>query len=195
VDVTAPDPHFRLWGLLRPVRWPLAVVVGLVAADALATISVPALYQRGVDHGVRVGVESAVWIAAGIGALVILADWAVIFTQTKLTARVGETVLYGLRVRSYAHLQRLGLDYFERELAGKIMTRMTTDVDALSTFLQTGLATAVVSALTLVGISAALLLTDVSLALYALAVLPVLAVATVVFGGSRRARTPRLGSS
>lgn len=61
------------------------------------------------------------------------------------------------------------------------MTRMTTDVDALSTFLQTGLATAVVSALTLVGISVALLVIDVSLALYALAVLPVLVVATVVF--------------
>jgi ATP-binding cassette subfamily B protein len=181
MDVTAPDPHFRLRGLLRPVRWLLAVVIGLVAADALAAIAIPVLYQQGVDHGVRVGVESAVWTAAAIGALVILADWAVIFTQTKLTARVGETVLYALRVRSYAHLQRLGLDYFERELSGKIMTRMTTDVDALSTFLQTGLATAVVSALTLVGISAALLITDGSLALYALAVLPVLAVATVVF--------------
>ena len=62
-------------------------------------------------------------------------------------------MLFGLRVRSYAHLQRLGLDYYERELSGRIMTRMTTDVDALSTFLQTGVATAVVSVLTVVGIS------------------------------------------
>jgi ATP-binding cassette subfamily B protein len=180
-DVTAPDPEFRLWDLLRPVRWLLAVVIALVAADALASIALPALYQQGVDHGVRVGVESAVWAAAGIGALVILADWLVIFVNTKLTARVGETVLYALRVRSYAHLQRLGLDYYERELSGKIMTRMTTDVDALSTFLQTGLSTAVVSVLTLVGISAALLITDGALALYALAVLPILVVATVIF--------------
>ncbi|NED65159.1 ABC transporter ATP-binding protein, partial [Streptomyces sp. SID10244] len=59
--------------------------------------------------------------------------------------RAGERVLFGLRVRSYAHLQRLGLDYYERELSGRIMTRMTTDVDALSTFLQTGLSTAVVA--------------------------------------------------
>ncbi|HEV7974233.1 ABC transporter ATP-binding protein [Amycolatopsis sp.] len=180
-DVTAPDPNFRLWGLLRPVRWPLLVVIFMVAADAAAAIALPALYQQGVDKGVRLGVESAVWIAAGIGALVIAADWFVLFMNTKLTARVGETVLYSLRVRSYAHLQRLGLDYFERELSGKIMTRMTTDVDALSTFLQTGLSTAVVSVLTLFGISAALLITDSSLALYALAVLPILAVATVIF--------------
>jgi ATP-binding cassette subfamily B protein len=181
LDVTAPDPTFRLSALLRPVRWPLIVVIALVAADALAAIALPALYQQGVDHGVRVGVESAIWVASGIGALVILVDWLAIYAQTKMTARVGETVLYALRVRSYAHLQRLGLDYFERELSGKIMTRMTTDVDALSTFLQTGLATAVVSVLTLVGISGALLLTDGALALYALAVLPILAVATYFF--------------
>nr|WP_166640394.1 ABC transporter ATP-binding protein [Amycolatopsis sp. SID8362] len=181
VDVTAPDPGFRLARLLRPVRWPLAVVIGLVAADALASIALPALYQFGVDHGVRVGVEWLVWLAAGIGALVIAADWLVVFAQTRLTSRVGETVLYSLRVRSYAQLQRLGLDYYERELSGKIMTRMTTDVDALSTFLQTGLATAVVSALTLAGIAVALLVTDAGLALFALAMVPVLAVATVIF--------------
>ncbi|WP_410670467.1 ABC transporter ATP-binding protein [Amycolatopsis sp. cmx-4-68] len=181
VDVTAPDPRFRLAGLLRPVRWPLTLVVGLVAADALASIALPGLYQFGVDHGVRTGVEWMIWLAAGIGAVVIAADWLVVFAQTRLTSRVGETVLYALRVRSYAHLQRLGLDYYERELSGKIMTRMTTDVDALSTFLQTGLATAVVSALTLAGITAALLVTDAGLALFALAMVPVLAVATVIF--------------
>ncbi|MBP2178642.1 ABC transporter ATP-binding protein [Amycolatopsis magusensis] len=181
MDVTAPDPRFRLAGMLRPVRWLLAGVVALVAADAGASIALPALYQQGVDRGVVAGSATAIWVVAGIGALVIALDWLVIAAQTRLTARSGETVLYALRVRSYAHLQRLGLDYYERELSGKIMTRMTTDVDALSTFLQTGLATAVVSALTLVGISVALLVIDVSLALYALAVLPVLVVATVVF--------------
>ncbi|WP_425341956.1 ABC transporter ATP-binding protein [Amycolatopsis coloradensis] len=180
-DVTAPEPKFRLGRLLRPVRGPLAVVIGLVAADALATIAMPALYQYGIDSGVRAGAEAVIWLAAGIGALVILTDWLVVYLQTKMTARVGETVLYSLRVRSYAHLQRLGLDFYERELSGKIMTRMTTDVDALSTFLQTGVAQAVVSALTLAGIAAALMITDIGLAAYALAVLPILIVATVIF--------------
>ncbi|MEV6912098.1 ABC transporter ATP-binding protein [Amycolatopsis sp. NPDC051071] len=180
-DVTAPEPKFRLARLLKPVRGPLAVVIGLVAADALATIAMPALYQYGIDNGVRTGLEAVIWLVAGIGALVIVADWLAIYLQTKMTARVGETVLYSLRVRSYAHLQRLGLDFYERELSGKIMTRMTTDVDALSTFLQTGVAQAVVSALTLAGIAAALMITDIGLAAYALAVLPILIVATVIF--------------
>jgi ATP-binding cassette subfamily B protein len=181
IDPTAADPRFSLSRLLRPVRWLLAGVVTLVGLNALATLSVPALYRYGVDEGVAAGVESAVLLAAAVGAAVIAVDWLVIAAQTRLTARAGESVLYLLRVRSYSHLQRLGLDYYERELAGKIMTRMTTDVDALSTFLQTGLATAVVSVLTLVGIGGALLVTDVSLALYALAVLPILLAATVVF--------------
>lgn len=181
VDITAADPGFRLSRLLKPVRWPLVAVIALVAADALASLALPALYQRGVDHGVQPGVVSVIWLMAGIGAIVVAADWFVVRGQTRLTARVGETVLYSLRVRSYAHLQRLGLDYYERELSGKIMTRMTTDVDALSTFLQTGLATAVVSVLTLVGITVALLVTDASLALYALALLPVLLASTVIF--------------
>ncbi|WP_186382732.1 ABC transporter ATP-binding protein [Amycolatopsis rhizosphaerae] len=180
-DVTAPDPGFRLGRLLRPVRGLLTAVIVLVGLDALASIALPSLYQQGVDHGVRPGVESVIWLMAAIGAAVITLDWLVIAVQTRLTARAGETVLYSLRVRSYAHLQRLGLDYYERELSGKIMTRMTTDVDALSTFLQTGLAQAVISALTLTGISAALLITDASLAAYALSVLPILIIATVVF--------------
>lgn len=180
-QVTTPDPGFRLSRLLRPVRGLLTAVIVLVGLDAGASIALPALYQQGVDHGVRPGVAWAIWLAAGIGALLVVADWGAINAQTRITARAGETVLYSLRVRSYAHLQRLGLDFYERELAGRIMTRMTTDVDALSTFLQTGLAQAVISALTLVGISTALLFTDLSLALYALAMLPILAVATMIF--------------
>ena len=71
----------------------------------------------------------------------VLADWLVQSAETRLTGRTGERLLYTLRVKIFAHLQRLGLDYYERELSGRIMTRMTTDVDALSTFLQTGLVT------------------------------------------------------
>jgi ATP-binding cassette subfamily B protein len=120
-------------------------------------------------------------IAALIGVGVVAADAFVVAAQTVTTSRAGESLLYLLRVRSYAHLQRLGLDYYERELSGRIMTRMTTDVDALSTFLQTGLAQAVVSLLTVGGVAVALLVTDLALGLVALAVVPILVVATVVF--------------
>ncbi|HTF46821.1 MAG TPA: ABC transporter ATP-binding protein [Pseudonocardia sp.] len=181
VDPTAPDPGFALRRLLRPVRMLLALSVLLVGADAAASVAYPSLARLAVDGGIIGQAPAVLAMAAGLGLLVVAANWLAAWAQTLVTARAGESVLYLLRVRSYAHLQRLGLDYYERELAGRIMTRMTTDVDALSTFLQTGLVQAVVSLLTVLGVSVALLLTDIGLAGIALAAMPVLILATVVF--------------
>ncbi|GLZ48755.1 ABC transporter [Actinomycetospora sp. NBRC 106375] len=180
-DPTAPDPRFRLAGLLRPVRWALALVVLFVALDAAATVAFPSLARLAVDGGIQGGSLDVLWLAVGLGLVVVAVDWLVVAAQTVLTARVGEGRLFLLRTRSFAHLQRLGLDFYERELGGRIMTRMTTDVDALSSFLQTGLAQAVVAVLTIVGVAVALLVTDLELALVSLAVMPVLIVATVIF--------------
>ncbi|PWK84274.1 ATP-binding cassette subfamily B protein [Lentzea atacamensis] len=180
-DPQAPDPSFRLARLLRPVRWALAAVAALVVLDALVGMGLPALVRLGVDGGVVTGTTSTLWQAVAMGVGLVVIGWLTTTGSTVFAARLGERLLYLLRVRSYAHLQRLGLDYYEREMAGRIMTRMTTDVDALSTFLQTGLVTAVISLITVVGITAALVITDASLALIALSVLPLLAVATVIF--------------
>ncbi|GAA1343828.1 ABC transporter ATP-binding protein [Catellatospora bangladeshensis] len=180
-DPRAPDPGFRLRTLLRPVRWTMLGVGGLLLVDSALAVLLPNLVRLGVDQGVVGGATGRLWLACAIGLVLVGLGWASSAAGAVVTSRVGERLLYLLRVRSYAHLQRLGLDYYEREMAGRIMTRMTTDVDALSSFLQTGLTTFVISVLTVVGIAVALVVTDASLALVALAVLPVLAVATVVF--------------
>ncbi|MGE0300874.1 MAG: ABC transporter ATP-binding protein, partial [Pseudonocardia sp.] len=180
-DPTTPDPAFRLARLLRPVRWLLALTILLVSLDAAATLAFPSIARVAVDGGITARDPAVLLGAVGLGLAVVGLGWLVVAAQTVVTARAGESLLYLLRVRSYAHLQRLGLDYYERELSGRIMTRLTTDVDSLSAFLQTGLAQAVVSVLTVVGVAVALLLTDAELALVALAVLPVLVVATLVF--------------
>jgi ATP-binding cassette subfamily B protein len=181
IDPTLDDPRFRLANLLRPVRWALTLAFVLVAVDALASVALPVLIRDGVDDGVSVHRLTAVWVLSGIAFAVVLIDWLVLSRQTVTATRAGETVLYQLRTRSYAHLQRLGLDYYERELGGRIMTRMTTDVDALSSFLQTGLVTAVISVLTVLGMAVAMVVIDPSLALTALCTLPIVIVATVIF--------------
>jgi ATP-binding cassette subfamily B protein len=180
-DPAAPDPGFRFARLLRPVRGLLTLSVLLVGLDALTTLAFPTVARFAVDAGITAGSPPALWTAVLLGVGLVGLGWVVVAAQTVATARAGESLLYLLRVRSYAHLQRLGLDYYERELSGRILTRMTTDVDALSTFLQTGLAQAVVSVLTVAGVAAALLLTDPALALVALAVLPPLVAATLWF--------------
>ncbi len=90
-------------------------------------------------------------------------------------------MLYTLRARTFAHLQRLSLDYYDKEMGGRIMTRMTTDVEALAQLLQQGLLLALTSIVSCVGVVVILLVLDVRLALAAFAVLPVLAVLTVWF--------------
>ncbi|MCX5075312.1 ABC transporter ATP-binding protein/permease [Streptomyces sp. NBC_00513] len=184
VDETRAASAEESYGLRRLLGgfWaPLAISLGLVALDAGAGLLLPILIRHGIDQGVEQAALGAVWVASGLALLVVIGQWAAQFAETRMTGRTGERVLYALRVKIFAQLQRLGLDYYERELTGKIMTRMTTDVDALSTFLQTGLVTAVVSVFTFLGILVALLVLDVELALIVFATLPVLVVGTIVF--------------
>ncbi|QIS05963.1 ATP-binding cassette domain-containing protein [Nocardia brasiliensis] len=177
-----PDPRFRLGRLLRPVRWLILTTLALLALDALIGVGFPPIVRHAIDAGVGKTDTSALGLAAVLGVLLVAAGWLVGAASTLITARTGERMLYGLRIRSYAHLQRLGLDFYERELSGRIMTRMTTDLDSLSTFLQTGLATSLVGALTFAGIAVALLVIDVSLgAVVLLVTLPPLVLATVLF--------------
>ncbi|MFJ9596423.1 ABC transporter ATP-binding protein [Streptomyces virginiae] len=177
----AAEESYGLRRLLKGFWAPLVISLVLVAVDAGAGLLLPILIRHGIDQGVEQAVLGAVWAAAGLALAVVVAQWAAQFAETRMTGRTGERVLYSLRVKIFAQLQRLGLDYYERELTGKIMTRMTTDVDSLSTFLQTGLVTAVVSVFTFFGILVALLVLDVELALIVFATLPVLVVGTIVF--------------
>ncbi|MET8184384.1 ABC transporter ATP-binding protein [Streptomyces sp. NPDC005246] len=176
-----PEESYGLRRLLHGFGLPLLVSLALVAVDAGMSLLLPVLIRHGIDQGVTQMAIGAVWAASAIALLVVLAQWAAQIGETRMTGRTGERVLYSLRLKIFAQLQRLGLDYYERELTGRIMTRMTTDIDALSTFLQTGLVTAFVSVVTFFGIMVALLVLDVELALVVFATLPVLVIGTFFF--------------
>ena len=177
----AGDRHFTLRRLLRPLA--AALIIGLVldGLDAVAGLALPALVRNGIDHGVEAKAFGAIVLVSLIGLAIVLADWLINRAETMVVGRNGERLLYTLRVKLFAQLQRLGLDFYEREMSGRILTRMTTDVDALSTFLQTGLVTMVSSVLTFFGVLAALLIINLRLGLAVLCIFPVLIVATLVF--------------
>jgi ATP-binding cassette subfamily B protein len=177
----SPDPNFSLTRLLKPFA--IALTAGLIldGLDALAGIALPWLMRGGIDHGISVKAFHYIILISIVALAIVLADWVVNAIQTVVVGRNGERLLYTLRVKIFAHLQRLGLDFYEREMTGRIMTRMTTDVDAMSTFLQTGLITMLNSGLTFVGVLIALLFINVRLGLILFSVLPVLVIATVIF--------------
>ncbi|HEX4398000.1 MAG TPA: ABC transporter transmembrane domain-containing protein, partial [Trebonia sp.] len=184
VDVAqarAADTRFTLRKLLRPIA--VALIAGLVldGLDAAANLALPALVRGGIDSGVQAQAFSTVALLALAGLAIVFGDWLVNIAETMVVGRNGERLLYTLRVKIFAQLQRLGLDFYERELSGRIMTRMTTDVDALSTFLQTGLVTMISSVLTFGGVLVAMLIINVRLGLLVLAIMPFLIAATVVF--------------
>ncbi|MFJ9741675.1 ABC transporter ATP-binding protein [Streptomyces sp. NPDC101166] len=176
-----PEDSYGLRRLLRGFGKPLLISLGLVAVDAGMGLLLPVTIRHGIDDGVGRAALGAVWAASVLALCAVLAQWAAQSGEIRMTGRTGERVLYALRLKIFSQLQRLGLDYYERELTGRIMTRMTTDVDALSTFLQTGLVTAFVSVVTFFGIMVALLVLDAELALVVFATLPPLVVATYFF--------------
>ncbi|HVN51980.1 MAG TPA: ABC transporter ATP-binding protein, partial [Acidimicrobiales bacterium] len=170
--------QFKVRVFVKPwLRW-LAFGFGLVMADALLSLLGPFLVRRGLDQGVAAHDLTSLWFTTALFALAVSVDWAVTWGYTWITGRTSERMLFALRIKIFAHLQRLSLDYYDAELDGRVMTRMTTDVDALSQLVQTGLINAVVGVLTCVGVFVFLVVLSPPLALAAASVLPPLVVAT-----------------
>jgi ATP-binding cassette subfamily B protein len=176
-----PAPDFTLWRFLRPYRAPLALGLLLVVLDALTGVAGPYLSRNGIDGGVLTGSRSALFTAAGIFLGVALAGLVISRCVTLVAGRTGERLMYALRIRVWAQLQRLAVDFYDREMAGRIMTRMTTDVSAFSSLLQDGLISAVASLFTFAGVAVAMaLMSPVLTGATALVLIPLL-VATAVF--------------
>src|SRR3954470_16196872 len=176
-----PDPGFSMRALVSEYRWPFALGLLLVVLDAVAALLGPWLVHTGIDDGVSANAPDVLWWASAAVLVVVLVDFLDQIAETFVTGRTSERIMAALRIRIWAQLQRLSLDYYEREMAGRTMTRMTTDVDQFETLIENGLLQALVSLVTFVGVGVALLLLDVELALWTLTVIVPLAIATVIF--------------
>jgi ATP-binding cassette subfamily B protein len=182
------DRSFNLARLLRDFRRPLLLGLVLVVVDALASLAGPVLIKTGIDNGVAKGSLAVLFAASAIFLFVTLVDLIDEVGETFVTGRAAERIMLSLRIRIWAQLQRLSLDYYEREMAGRIMTRMTTDVDQFESLIENGLLSALVSIVTFVGVGCALVILNVELGLCTLSVVVPLAPATVFF----RRRAARL---
>src|SRR5436190_3322068 len=141
----------------------------------------PFLSKYAVDDGIRKhDLYKLGWI---VGAFLLagLANCGMSYVQTYLTGWVGERILADLRNKLFGHLQRLSLGFFERNRAGVIISRLTNDVEALDQLVTDGVTSLVQNTLTLVGTAILLFVLDWRLALATLAVIPLMAVATVLF--------------
>jgi ATP-binding cassette subfamily B protein len=170
-----------LWPLVRPHR--RMVVLGSLAvlAQSAAGLAMPYLVKVAIDQGVlpkRLEVLNRVAVA-----YVLLAGLQLLASRLEIiaVAAVGQRVLYAVRTRLFGHLQTLSLDFYERERTGKVVARMTNDIEAMSDLVTDGLVTFITSVITLVGIAVILVLMDWQLALATLTVAPALALAATRF--------------
>ncbi len=167
--------------LLAPYRWRvLAMFVSLVAATAAALAPAP-LAKLAIDQGIqRHDVTALNWVvAAFLASAVIYAGASA--AQTYLVGWVGQRVLQDLRVKLFAHLQRLSIGFYSRNRAGVIISRLTNDVEALDQLVEDGMATLFQSGLTLIGVVVILVVLDPHLALLTFLALPILAIGAFVF--------------
>src|SRR6476469_2861446 len=150
----------------------------LATATALAP---PLLAKYAIDDGIKQNNLGALWLIVAVFLLAGLANWGMSYVQTYLTGWVGERILADLRMKLFGHLQRLSLNFYERNRAGVIISRLTNDVEALDQLVTDGVTTLVQSTLFLFGTAIILFFLDWRLALATLTILPLMMVAAAIF--------------
>ncbi|MBA2764316.1 MAG: ABC transporter ATP-binding protein [Thermoleophilaceae bacterium] len=167
--------------LLRPYRGRVILMFLALTAATAAALAPPYLAGRAVDDGITAGNPDVLVVIAiaFVGAALInaLASAA----QTYLVSWVGQRALQDLRLRIFAHLQRLSIGFYSRNRAGVLISRLTNDVQALDQLVTDGIVTLFSAGLTLLGTAAILLFLDLELALITFLVFPVLLIGSVVF--------------
>jgi ATP-binding cassette subfamily B protein len=160
--------------LLRPVRGRYLGAAAAVMASTLITLSGPALVRYAVDAGIKKHDTHPLNVAALIFLVLACLKPAVVRTQILLAASAGERFLHALRVAAFDKLQALPLGFFERERAGVLVSRLTSDVQSLNELVREALVEVSGSALQIVLTVGALLLLSPKLALISLIALPIL---------------------
>jgi ATP-binding cassette subfamily B protein len=168
----------RLRSMLRPYRRAIALATVLLVAQTACLLAGPALVRYGVDHGLSAHDAGALNLAAGLFLMAAVTGLFLGRAVILKVTRIGETFLRDLRERVFRHLLSLGMDFFEREKTGRLVARMTSDIDALQELVQQGLIMFVQNALLFVGAVIVIVLMSWQLALCTLIVVPPVMIAS-----------------
>ncbi len=163
----------RLLGsLVRPHLRPVSAALGLLVANQIALLAGPLLIAAAIDRGIPAALDGRpgplAWCVGGY-ALAGVADALTVRAFLRLSGRIGEDVLVDLRERVFGQVQRLSLAFHERYTSGRVISRLTSDLDSLQELLDRGLDGFFISLLSIAGIGAVLLVLDAPLGLVALA--------------------------
>ncbi|HMQ34057.1 MAG TPA: ABC transporter ATP-binding protein [Chloroflexaceae bacterium] len=171
----------RLAAFVAPHWRRLALAIALLVGAALTEIVPPLLLQRAIDGPIAEGRLEGLWPIFAVFLGVLAANFALRYSHNYIINSVGQTVMMDLRLTIFRHIQRLSLSFHDRNPVGRLLTRITNDVDALNEFLTQGLVLILADLVTLVGIVAVMFALNWRLALISLATLPVLGLIVAIY--------------
>ena len=176
----------RLVGYLRPYKWQVTLAIGLLLAASILQIVGPWLTQIAIDDVIPNGDTSLLATIAAAYLASVLAGFILLYVQSVLTTWLGQRVMYDLRTEIFAKLQRLDLRFYDRNPVGRLMTRITSDVETLNELFSSGVVAAFGDVFTLAFILSAMLYMDWKLALITFSVLPFVVLTAFLFRAKLR---------
>ena len=163
----------RLLSYARPYHALVISALVLLCLEGGLQLVGPFLTQRVIDVALPAHDYAAVRMAAVLYAIALAAEFLSSYGETLLTALLGQRIMRDLRVQIFTHLQRLSIPFFDRNPAGRLITRVTSDVETLNELFTSGVVSGVGDLVTLLAIAVAMLFTDWRLALAAFTTIPV----------------------
>jgi len=171
----------RLLGYLRPYRRQVVIAVIAIIGHSCLELAPPYLTKMAIDRYIPTRDLSGLGSMAAVYLVVLVASFILEYIQTWTMQATGQRIMFDMRMQMIEHLQRLDLRFYDRNPVGRLMTRVTTDVDVLNDLFTSGVVSVFGDVFTLVGIMVVLVWMDWRLALVAFSVLPLIAVITQWF--------------
>ena len=171
----------RLLTYLYPYRAQVSVAVGAIIAHSLLELAPPYLTKLVIDRYIPAGDLSGLGAIAAVFLLTLSGSFAFEYVETSTMQLIGQRIMFDLRMQVHGRLNRLDLRFYDRNPVGRLMTRVTTDVDALNELFTSGVVPVFGDIFTLLGIMVVLIWMDWRLAAVAFSVLPLIVVITQWF--------------
>jgi ATP-binding cassette subfamily B multidrug efflux pump len=174
----------RMLAFLAPYRKAMAAALFLLIVLAGIQALQPYLVKVAIDRHIAVGDAGGLLGVAALYFGLLVLDLALGFLQTWLTAWIGQQTMHDLRERLFDHLQRLPVPFFDRQAMGRLVTRVTSDVEVLNDLFSSGVVAVLSDLLMLVAVAVTMFLVDPRLALVTLAVVPLILVVSLFCGAA-----------
>lgn len=177
----------RLMGFVWPYKWSLAGAIGLMIGSALMELIPPYLIRTAIDGPIAEGKIEGIWPIFLIYAATLLASFGFRYAQTYMMQAMSQRIIIDIRMTIFRHIQKMSLKFFDRNPVGRLLTRITNDVDALNEFITQGTVALLGDLVRLVFIIATMLILSWQLALVSFIMFPVVIISTIIFQKIMRA--------